>query len=129
MGSSKHQQRNPQTRSQKPTLTIIMKFAKSFALAAVALVGTASAVELTEASTCNVATTGLCAVIDTKQAAIDTLTSEPSDSDWLTDTKNTELVAAYTAAINAKCNCVINGAESLTLGVAAALPMVAYALQ
>merc|ERR1712038_1239222 len=119
---------NPQTRSQKPTLTIIMKFAKSFALAAVALVGTASAVELTEANTCNTATTGLCAVIDTKQAAIDALTAEPSTWDSNESTYS-ELLAAYTAAIDGKCNCVINGAESLTLGVAAALPMVAYALQ
>merc|ERR1712203_691793 len=104
------------------------KFAKSFALAAAALVGFASAIVLEEASTCNTATSGQCAVLSTAQAAIDALTAQPSA--WAAgETLHDNLVTAYTNAVTAKCDCAINGAESLTLGVAAALPMVAYALQ
>merc|ERR1712050_557411 len=104
--------------SQKATPTTTMKFAKSFALAAAALVGCASAIELEEGSTCNTATTGECAAISTAQAAIDALTAQPS-SFASGDALHDNLVNAYTAAVTAKCDCAINGAESLTLSVAA----------
>merc|ERR1712156_603703 len=124
MGSSKHQQRNPQTRSQNQNPTTKMKFAKTFALATAALVGFASAIELEEASTC----TTNCAGITTAQTAIDNLSDQPST--WAAGvTEYDNLLSAYETAITNKCDCAINGAESLTLGVAAALPMVAYALQ